>query len=375
MARVAIEFTPAVAQGGGVGRSVREMTAALLPAATHDYTLFVAGGGSIPDDIAYYQPRVRRSRLSPLTLTRLWHRARIPLPIELFAGRHDLYFATDFALPPTLPGTRTAVFIHDLTFVRTPGAAVPRLVQYLRAVVPRSLSRASAVVVNSNATRADLIDVYGTPDEKIHVVQFGVHPRFTPTQTPVERLRVKYDLPDTPYIFAVGTIQPRKNYARLVQALRILRADKIDVSLVIAGGKGWMDTPVYDAVRAAGLEAHVKFLGYVNDADLPALYTFASAFAMPSLYEGFGLPVLEAMACGAPVVTSTVSSLPEAAGDAALLVDPTDVDEIADALRRVLTERELKRTLIERGFDHVAPFVWERTAAQLTAAFDHALRS
>jgi glycosyltransferase involved in cell wall biosynthesis len=205
-------------------------------------------------------------------------------------------------------------------------------------------------------------------------VQFGVHPRFTPSQSPVARLRDKYALPSSPYILAVGTIQPRKNYSRLVAALGDLREGGLDVALVIAGGKGWLDTPIYESVRAAGLEAYVKFLGYVNDADLPALYSHAAAFAMPSLYEGFGLPILEAMACGTPVVTSRVSSLPEAAGEAALLVDPTDTGALADALRRVLSDSDLRHRLIERGLRHVAPFVWERTAEQLAAAFDYALK-
>src|SRR5690606_17458184 len=131
------EFTPAVSQGGGVARSVREMTAALLSAAEHEYTLFVAGAEAIPPDIAYYGPRVRRAYLSDLTLTRFWHRLRIPLPVEAFVGGHDLFFATNFALPPTLPRMRTAIFIHDLSYIRVPDAAVPALAAYLSRVVPR----------------------------------------------------------------------------------------------------------------------------------------------------------------------------------------------------------------------------------------------
>lgn len=370
--KVAIECTAAVSQGGGVARSVREMTAALLSAGAHDYTLFVAGSGDLPDDIAEQKPTVRRTRFSPLTMTRLWHRLRVPLPVETFTGRQHLFFATDFALPPTLPFTRTAVFIHDLTYIRVPDAAVPSLVAYLGAVVPRAVRRADVVIVNSEATKRDIIDVYGTPADKIVPVQFGVHPRFAQSNVPFEQLRTRYTLPETPYIFAVGTIQPRKNYARLVEALGLLRASGVDATLVIAGGKGWLDSPIYAAVREAKLEQYVTFLGYVDDADLPALYTHAAAFAMPSLYEGFGLPVLEAMACGTPVVTSTVSSLPEAAGDAALLVDPYDTIALADALRLVLTDRETRTALIRRGHRHIGGFTWERTANQLAAAFEMA---
>lgn len=375
MAKVAIEFTPAVAQGGGVARSVREMTAALLPAAAHDYTLFVAGTHALPADVAYYDPRVRRALLSGMALTRVWHRLRIPLPVEAFTGRQDVYFATDFALPPTLPRTKTAVFIHDLTFRRVPEAALPPLVAYLDSVVPRALERADVIVVNSEATKADIVEIYGTDASRIVPVQFGVHPRFTPSRSPAERLRAKYDLPSAPYVLAVGTIQPRKNYSRLIDALGQLRAGGVDVSLVIAGGRGWLESPIYDAVRNAKLESAVKFLGYVNDADLPALYSHAAAFAMPSLYEGFGLPILEAMACGTPVVTSNLSSLPEAAGGAALLVDPLDSEAIAHALRTILTDSTVRRQLIAQGLERVAPFVWERTAEQLVAAFDQAMMS
>jgi glycosyltransferase involved in cell wall biosynthesis len=374
MARVAIEFTPAVAQGGGVARSVHEMTAALLSAAVHDYTLFIAGTAPIPPDIAAYQPSVRYAALDSLTLTRLWHRLRVPLPVEVFAGRTDLYFATDFALPPTLPRTRTAIFIHDLTYVRVPNAAVPELVGYLNAVVPRALKRADVVIVNSEATKTDIIDIYGTPPEKISTIQFGVHPHFTPSKKPLAALRAKYSLPQQPYILTVGTVQPRKNYARLIEALAVLRAEGIDATLVIAGGKGWMETPIFETVARLKLEPYVRFLGYVDDSDLPALYTHAAAFAMPSLYEGFGLPVLEAMACGTPVVTSTVSSLPEAAGDAALLVDPTNIEAIADALRRIISDTRLAQELRAKGLAHVMPFTWGRTAKQLLEAFDKALK-
>lgn len=374
MARVAIEFTPAVTQGGGVARSVHEMTAALLSAAQHDYTLFIAGTAPIPPDIAVYQPRVRYAALGALALTRLWHRLRVPLPVEAFAGRTDLYFATDFALPPTLPRTRTAIFIHDLTYIRVPDAAVPALAAYLGAVVPRALKRADIVIVNSEATKSDIIDIYGTPAERIATIQFGVHPHFTPSNKPFKALRDKYSLPEQPYILAVGTVQPRKNYARLIEALGILRDSGLDVTLAIAGGRGWMDSPIFDTVVRLGLEPYVRFLGYVDDADLPALYTHAAVFTMPSLYEGFGLPVLEAMACGTPVVTSTVSSLPEAAGDAALLVDPTDVEAIADALRRILTDQALAQSLRAKGLAHVTPYTWGRTAGQLADAFNKALK-
>jgi glycosyltransferase involved in cell wall biosynthesis len=138
-----------------------------------------------------------------------------------------------------------------------------------------------------------------------------------------------------------------------------------DVHLVIAGGRGWLEDPIYDMLKSTGMESYIHFIGFADDADLPALYSAASCFAFPSLYEGFGLPVLEAMACGTPVVTSNVSSLPEAAGDAALLVDPHNVESIANALESILTDEPLRKKLIQEGFEHIQEFTWQHAAQKL----------
>ncbi len=182
-------------------------------------------------------------------------------------------------------------------------------------------------------------------------------------------VRARYNIPEGRYIFSVGTVQPRKNYARLIEALKALGPAFNDVQLVIAGGRGWLDGPIYRAVEQFGLTERVHFIGFARDEDLPVLYSDAACLAYPSLYEGIGLPVLEAMACGTPVVTSNVSSLPEVAGDAALLVDPYDVEALADALRRVLTDETLGTELVARGCRQAALFTWESAAAQLWALY------
>jgi glycosyltransferase involved in cell wall biosynthesis len=182
-------------------------------------------------------------------------------------------------------------------------------------------------------------------------------------------VRRRYKLPDNPYVFSVGTVQPRKNYVRLIEALATLGPAFEDVHLVIAGGRGWLDAPIYQAVDSHGLARRVHFTGFVQDEDLPALYADSVCLAYPSLYEGIGLPVLEAMACGVPVVTSNVSSMPEIAGDAALLVDPYNGEELAGALRRVLSQESLRADLIARGREQAAYFTWERAAQQLRAVY------
>jgi glycosyltransferase involved in cell wall biosynthesis len=301
----------------------------------------------------------------------MWHRARIPMPVELFTGRVHLYHATDFVLPPTLPSMRTVLTVHDLSFVRVPEAASPSLKAYLDVVVPRSVCAADYILADSQATKDDLIALYDTPAEKITVLLSGVDSRFRRI-THSEFLlttRTKYKIGTRPYILSVGTVQPRKNYARLVEALARLRAEGFDLCLVIVGGKGWLDAPIYTAIRDLKMTEFVQFTGFADETDLPALYSDAVCVALPSLYEGFGIPVLEGMACGTPVITSNVSSLPEAAGDAALLIDPYDVEALTDALKRVISDTALREQLIARGYANAAKFTWDASATQLRALY------
>ena len=369
--RIVVDYTAAVHQRAGIGRYVRELVRALAtsPPAGWEASLrlFVAGARGVPLPPAGCS--YVASPLSERLHARLWHRLRLPLPVELWTGRQHLFHATDFALPPTLPTTRTVLTVHDLAFERYPQDTMPGMLRYLRTVVPRSVRRADCVIVPSEATRRDLIDLYGAPPHKVRLIYPGVEERFHPAGDAAEAaaLRARYHLPAAPLVLTVGTLQPRKNHLRLVQAFAQV-ADR--ATLVIAGGQGWGYEAVHETVRRLGLESRVIFTGFVDDADLPALYRMATVFVYPALYEGFGLPVLEAMACGVPVVTSRVSALPEVSGpDAALLVDPHDVDGIAAALRRLLDEADLRQTLRERGLARAAAFSWRRTAEQVWALY------
>lgn len=356
---------------------MRELCAALarLDSQT-DFRLLVAGAkrGQLP---APPGPNFswRPTAVTPRNWARLWHRARLPYPVEALTGRVALLHATDFTLPPTLPGTRTLLTVHDLSFVRVPETASPPLKAYLDAVVPRSVRRADHVLADSMATRDDLIALYDTPPEKITVLWSGVDARFAPVNdaSKLDAVRDRYHLPTGPFLLSVGTVQPRKNYTRLIEALARLRHEIPQLGLVIAGGKGWLEDPIYTALDQFGLREAVIFTGFADDADLPALYTLAHVVALPSLYEGFGLPVLEAMACGTPVVTSNLSSLPEVAGEAALLVNPLDVDELTDALKRLISDEALRAALRERGLARSEPFTWERAARQLRDIYSQML--
>jgi glycosyltransferase involved in cell wall biosynthesis len=367
--RVGFDATPAVRQGGGIGRYTRELLRAVAEVdQTTQFRLFYASpasaaGRTLPALPANFS--VRHLPFDDIWLARVWHRAQAPIPVEWITGRIDLFHSPDFTLPPTRRGTRTLLTVHDLSFVRDPESAVPVLRAYLNQVVPRSVARADHVLADSQATRADLMALYGTPAEKISVLYGGVNEAFQPVRDAavLRAARARYRLGQAPFILAVGTLQPRKNYTRLIQAFAQL--GEPDVNLVIAGGKGWMYEAIFAEVERLRLGERVIFAGFVADEDLPALYSAASVLAYPSTYEGFGLPILEAFACGTPVVTSTAACLPEVAGEAALLVPPTDVAALAEALGRAYGDQPTRDRLIQAGNARARQFTWRAAAGQL----------
>ncbi len=377
--QIGIDYTAAARQRAGIGRYTRELVTALLALdSAHQYVIFAAIGGLDTRDWVLETEKLRAPNIQfhtlPLSddwLARLWQRLRLPIPVETITGPLDVFYSPDFVLPPTRQSTRTLLTVPDLSFLHYPDHFVPKLVRYLNQVVPRSIARADLVLADSAATQADIVSLLDVPPEKVQVLYSGVHPRFQPQPEPgeAERIRARYGLDEQPYVLSVGTVQPRKNYVRLIQAFTQLQTCKLaDLQLVIAGGRGWLYEDILAEAEKHGERA--RFLGFVDDADLPALYRHAALFAFPSLYEGFGLPVLEAMACGVPVVCSDESSLPEVAGDAALLVDPLNTTALAKAMTRVLEDDDLRREMIDRGLAQAARFTWERAARQLLGLFN-----
>jgi glycosyltransferase involved in cell wall biosynthesis len=369
---IGIDYTSAVHQTAGIGRYTREMVAALATQSSDSqYRLFVAEAQDVllqsrPGNNFKWCP----TRITQRWLARLWFRLRLPLPIELWTGRINLFHSPDFFLPPTQPSTRTLVTVHDLSFVREPASVMPGMSRHLNSWVPRSVARADHVIAVSQATRRDLIELYRTSPDKISVLYHGVTADFRPVNdaSQLDAVRQKYRLGNQPFILSVGTIQPRKNYQRLIQAFAELPEE---YSLVIVGNRGWDYQLVLNEVVTQGLTHRVHFPGFADDADLPALYSAASLFVYPSLYEGFGLPVLEAMACGTPVVAANRSSLPEVVADAGLLVSPTDVASIAEGMKQVLTNTELHRSMTEAGLGRAAKFSWTATAQQLMTIYQN----
>jgi len=358
---IGIEITAAVRQGGGIGRYVRELLRALAHGdAANRYGLGCASPNPVPFPLFPLPSTfsVRHLPFHDIWLARLWHRAQIPINVEWITGQIDLYHAPDFVLPPTR--ARSLLTVHDLSFARDPDSAAPTLRDYLNVVVPRSVKRATHIIAVSQATKNDLVELYNTPEEKIGVIYEGVDEKFKPTSDKAKS--EKYKVGERPYIFSVSTIQPRKNFKRLIQAFAQLPKE---FELVIAGGKGWLYDDIF--AEAEKFKGRVRFLGFVADDDLPALYSGAAMFAYPSLYEGFGLPLLEAMACGTPTLTSNVSCLPEVVAEAAVTVSPYDVDSIAEGLQHTLANRD---ELIKKGFARAAQFKWEAAARQLIALYE-----
>jgi glycosyltransferase involved in cell wall biosynthesis len=375
---IGIDYTAGIWQGAGIGRYTRELVRAAVAQSAPEpqskplrYVLFYAAGG-LPADSPYVRdlgdlcaryPAVRAVPLplSPRLLTILWQRARLPLHVERFTGPLDLLHAPDFVLPPTrAPGLLT---VHDLTFLVHPECFEPRLHRYLARVVPRSLRRARHVLADSHATQRDLTRLLGVPAERISVVYPGVDPRFCPLPANTsEPVRARLELPPA-FLLFVGTLEPRKNLVRLLEALHRLPDAP---PLVLAGRRGWLYQPVFETIERLNLQTRVHWLDFVADTDLPALYNLAEAFLYPSLYEGFGLPVAEALACGTPVVTSALGSLPEVAGDAAILADPLDSAAIAAGIQHALTHGAELRAA---GPAQVRQFRWDTAAQNVLASY------
>ncbi len=368
MAHILIDITAAVRQGAGIGRYARELTRAILKMfPEHCYTLFYAGPARFPPtwaDVPYV--RLHSAPLPERGMVWLWHRLHVPIPLEAFTGPADLIYSPDFLLPPTLPGRLTLLTVHDLSFEIMPETLPEPLVAYLRRNVPRAVRRASHILADSESTRQDLVRLWGVPAERVTVLYSGVEPHFRPMEDPEQqaRVRARYGLGPWPFILTVGTVQPRKNYPRLIEAFTALVREGIfpDGHLVIVGEKGWKAEGTFEAIRRSGLAERIHWLGFVADEDLPVLYSAALAFAMISRYEGFGLPALEAMACGTPVVASRTSSLPEVVGEAGVQVDPESVEDIVRGLRIVLEDPERRAALQAAGQERARPFTWEAAA-------------
>ena len=292
------------------------------------------------------------------------------LPMQLASLKPDLLHGLAYALPVAWAGP-SVVTVYDLSFVLFPSAFKLGNRVYLAASTRAAARRARRVLTISEHTRRDIVRLLGVPDERVDVTYPAAEERYRPLPAEeIEAFRVAHGLPEA-FVFALGTLEPRKNLVGLLHAYA--RLAKPRPPLYVAGGAGWRVSPIFDTVGQLGVADDVHFVGFVPEDELPLWYNAARLFAFPSLYEGFGLPVLEAMACGTPVITSTAASLPEVGGKAAILVPPQDTDRIAQEMQRVLDDPQLRIEMRAAGRIQASRFSWRSMTDKTVAAYARAV--
>jgi glycosyltransferase involved in cell wall biosynthesis len=394
---VRIDLTAAVGGQAGIGRYARELASALLEVDEVDISGLIVGpsrstegaSGDNDNDANSQLPVRTAQRIDrlPAPLDRIpllsvpqtgrrW-RFRVALDYALNRSRDsqldagDVFHAPDHLLP-RLKRPASVITLHDVTFVLFPHAHTLLNRTYQALMVQRFLRHSDAVIAVSETTRSDALRLYGLSAEKVFVVPEGVSAAFRPASA-AERVRVaqRYGLRQ-PFILFVGTIEPRKNLDTLLTAYARMVTRHTPAQLVIAGGLGWRYHGLLERIERFGLGDRIVLPGRIADSDLPALYSAARVVALPSLYEGFGLPALEAMACGTPVVTSNVSALPEIVGEAGLMVPPLDSGLLAGRLGQVIEDDALAARLSQAGVARAAQFTWRRAAEQTADVYRYA---
>lgn len=383
--KIGIDCSQVSAESTGVGlyeynlvsalsRVDRENDYLLYPAF---YGLFLRGGRKemLPNTGNF---RVAFFGVPSVLVKPLWSPV-IPAAIkERMLGDVDVVHSTTYAAPRLRDRKKRLVAtIYDLTALTHPECHRRQNVRICVKGIRDAVRYADAIIAISEHTKKDLVEHAGCPPELVTVTPLAADPMYRPVDEPAghDRVRTRYGLPRR-YILFIGSLEPRKNVRTLIEAYaRLPERLRQEFSLVVAGARGWKNSDVQDTVGRLGVEDHVTFAGYIDRADISTVYSMAEVFVYPSLYEGFGLPILESMACGTPVITSNTSSMPEVAGEAAELVTPTDTDELASALTRVLDDEALRLDMRARGLERSGEFTWERCARETVGVYEKVYRS
>lgn len=343
----------------GVSRYIDRLLRALPGAMVSDELVaYVGRGMELQNPVATGSLRTAAIDVERPTARIAWE--HLALPMLARRDHLDIFHGPVNAIPLGLP-CPSIVTVHDLAFLRFPDQVTAKRYQYLSRTVRASVRRAKRVIAVSEGTKQDIVELLDFAPEKIAVTPLGVDARFQALdEAGLKQFRSQAGI-ERPYVLFVGTLEPRKNLPRLVEAFSTIASD-VPHDLVIIGPEGWLTSNIHESAAQLLEQRRIQFRGFVPDGQLPAWYSACDLFAYPSLYEGFGLPALEAMACAAPVLTSCVSALPEVVGDAALTVDPLDVHAIADGMRQILTNADLRIDLGRRGPERSRQFTWARTA-------------
>jgi glycosyltransferase involved in cell wall biosynthesis len=371
-----MDATPLLKQRAGVGNYVYNLIKNLsLIDHKSRYVMFYCHHRDVKEKMVKIEnPNFenRFIRFPTKMMKALW--ASIGLPkVDWLVGDVDLYHSPNYSLNALGRG-KSLMTIHDLSYLAYRQFSLASGRWHYAFKIKNYAEKVDAIIADSESTRSEIIKYLKIPQEKIHVIHLACSEAFQPlpksdrTQAIMEKYKIKGN-----FILFVGTLEPRKNLKGLIQAYDRSRA-KEDYLLVLAGGKGWKYKHIFRLVKQLKLEERVVFCGYVPDSDLPALYNSASVFVYPSFYEGFGLPPLEAMACGTPVITSHTTSLPEVVGDAGVYVDPFAVEQISVSIDTVLSDTKLRQSLREQGLKRAKIFSWERTARETLELYQRLVR-
>ena len=368
-----VDVSTAVHRRAGLGRYAESLTRALVRTDPDRYALFYnrERGVAPLEGLDHLPSRSVALGYKPWRML-VWLGQLARVGFDRLLPGAELFHATEHLLLP-LRSIPTVLTVHDLIFRHLPAHHKPLNRWYLNLALPLFCRRATHIIAISECTRGDLVAAYGVPPEKVSVIHEAADPSFRP-QPPdlVETARVRYGLPQR-YLLFVGTIEPRKNLTRLLSAFEAVRAEGLSDGLAIVGRRGWLYEDFFAQLERSPARESVVFPGYVPDEDLPVIYAGAQALVFPSLYEGFGLPVLEAMACGTPVAASNASSIPEIGGDAALYFAPQDEEAMTATVRRILVAPDLAADLRRRGPARAARYSWERAARETRAVYERVL--
>lgn len=365
--RIGIDATALPSRLFGAGNYIVNLIEALLRVdPVNEYVVFTK-----PTHASFFEAGKGCQVISVPLVSRVqriaWEQVALPSLLRRYKLNvlHSPHYTVPFA-----PGFTSVATFHDMTFFLYPEVHLFYKRLFFRTMIRLAIWRTNAVIAISQSTRDDLTRLLNPPLNKIYTIPYGIAGFFHPeADSHVLAKRREYNLPEK-FILYVGNLEPRKNLATLVHCFSNLVQRGLPHYLVLAGSHGWMDTDILATIEQLGIKSRVCFPGYIPQHDLPAVYTAAALFIYPSFYEGFGLPLLEAMACGVPVITSNVSSMPEVVGDAGIIVDPHNVDKLTDSAFRVLTNRELHDELRNKGLERAKSFSWEQTAKETIAVYE-----
>jgi glycosyltransferase involved in cell wall biosynthesis len=368
-----VDVSAAVHTRAGLGRYSEKLVTALMEAQPGRFAIFYNQGGSgrIPDTLRGIKGKQVKLGYKPWRMAILLaHLSRIPFNRLVPDAR--LFHSTEHLLMP-LKDIPTVLTVHDLIYKLYPAYHKKLNYWYLNLAMPLFCRRAKAIIAVSEATKRDIVEQYGVDPAKIHVVYEAAAAHFQPpTPAEIDRVRRQYDLPEH-FLIHLSTIEPRKNLDRLVDALQIVRQEDENLGLILAGARGWLYHDFFSRIKAEGLENVVRPLGWVDDEDLPGVIGAASLAVQPSLYEGFGLPILEHMACGQVVAASNSSSHPEVGGQAAAYFEATDTREMAAVISRLLCQKDEYARRRQLGLEQAKRFSWQRAAQETITVYDQLL--